>query len=162
VLWAVFGFFAVPVYGVAPLVPLTLACICTLFSAHLATKSRRPELPLIGAWIAVTLAIAIAMLVSREGPDLPLAAHGGARFYPLFVFMLPVFAASVTYPVRVVTAGTALTVVLMIVLAIGVDPELVYSIPSTLIMPVMLVIGLAMLGVVSADADAASRSTAVV
>src|SRR5215471_16037427 len=80
VLWAVFGFFAVPVYGIAPLVPLTLACICTLFAAHLATKSRRPELPLIGAWIAVTVSIAAAMLLSRQGPSLPLAPHGGARF----------------------------------------------------------------------------------
>jgi len=162
VLWAIFGVFVVPVYGVAPLVPLTLACICTLYSAHVAQKSRRPELPLIGAWIVVTLSIAAAMLVSRQGPDLPLAPHGGARFYLLMVFMLPVFAASATYPKRIVVAGTALTVALMVALALVVDHQLALSIPATVIMPVMLVISIALLGVVSADADTASRTTAVI
>ncbi len=162
VLWAVFGFFAVPVYGVLVLVPLMVACVVTLLAAHVAGKSRRPEVPLVFAWLIVTLAIAAAMLVSHQGPSLPLAPHGGARFYLLMVFMLPVFAASVTYPVRVVAAGTALTVALMVALGFVIDTQLVLSIPSTLITPVVLVISIAMLGVVSAAADAASRTTAVV
>jgi diguanylate cyclase (GGDEF)-like protein len=162
VLWAVFGFFAAPIYGVGSLVPLIIACVATLVAAHFAIRSRRPEVPLLSAWTIVTLAIGVAMLISHQGPDLPLAPHGGARFYLLMVFMLPVFSASVTYPVRVVTALTAATVAWMVTLAFVVDTQLVLSIPSVLIMPVVLVISIAMLGVVSADADAASRTTAVV
>jgi diguanylate cyclase (GGDEF)-like protein len=162
VLWAVFGFFAVPIYGPLTLVPLMVACVVTLLALHLASHSRRPEVPLIAAWTAVTLCIAGAMVLSHQGPDLPLAAHGGGRFYLLMVFMLPVFAASVTYPVRVVAVGTGLTVVLMVALAFAIDSQLVLSIPATLVMPVVLVISIAMLGVVSAAADAASRTTAVV
>ena len=107
VLWAIFGCLAAPVYGPLALIPLGIGCGFTIGATRLARRLRRPEFVLVGAWAVVTLAISAAMLLAAEGPDIPLAPHGGARFFLLMVFMVPTLAAAISYPVRVVVWGPA-------------------------------------------------------
>ena len=117
------------------LMPLMIACVVTLLAADVAGRLDVPSSRSWFAWPVVTLAISAAMLRRRGGPGLPLAPHGGARFFLLMVFMVPMLAAAISYPVRVVAVGTALTVALMVALAFIVDSQLVLGIPSTLITP---------------------------
>jgi diguanylate cyclase (GGDEF)-like protein len=132
-------------------VPMAVACALLLFSQSYAERMRRPEFLLVSSWAVITLMITAAVLL----------AHG-PRIFLLAVFYVPVFAASVTFPVRVVAVGTALTVAVTAGLALVIADSTVFSIPSTITLTLAAVVSLAMLGCVSSIADAASRNTAVV
>ena len=141
----------IPTFGWLPLVPNVFGGVAYYLITRRLNYFRRPEVALIGMWLAAELLIGLSI-----------AASHGSRQYLLSMLAFPAVFGSIMFPRRVVVPCIAFT--LAVVMAVGfafVGPA-ISATPPILLVPVVSVIVLSMTASGLGAVDARSRSTAII
>jgi diguanylate cyclase (GGDEF)-like protein len=110
----------------------------------------RPEFVLFAAWACSQMMIEVSV-----------ALTGGPRSPAMAWFAIPIVTLSARFPTRGVLVGLAVTVVMMVAVAFGVDAHAVISDPPLLVMPLALTIAVAILSTALMHSDVKHRSEAI-
>ncbi len=148
---AIASLVAVPTFGPAPAITTVLAAVVIAAASATASRFRRPEILLSAAWAASFLVIVVGIGLAT-----------GPRLLLLPIVVVTTVRASVTFPARMVVWTTALSVLGMLVVSLGLNTPAVLAEPPILIIPLAVVLTSAILAARIRDLDAESRSTAVV
>jgi len=140
-----------PWLGWWTLAPLAVAAVFFRLADGTIERLRTPEYLLFGAWAASELMIEVAV-----------ALTGGPRSPAMAWFAIPIVTLSARFPARGVGLGVAVTVVMMVAVAFGVDASAVVDDPPLLIMPLALTIAVAILSTALMHSDVTHRSEAVI
>ena len=111
----------------------------------------RPEYLMFAAWIGSELMIAGAVWLD-----------GGPRVSALAWLAIPVITLSSRFPMRGVVAGVAIAVALVLIVALGADPQAVFASPERVVAPLALVLCVAVLSTPLMRSDIQHRSDAVI
>ena len=114
-------------------------------------KAPRPEFPMFAAWLASELAIAGGIALSG-GPKSPAVAW----------MALPVVTLGARFTRRGLVAGTGIAVALLLAATIPIHPQYVVDHPPSLVFPLALVCGIALLSLSLMESDRQFRSAAVI
>ncbi len=148
---AVAALVSIPVYGWAMQVPFLFAAAGFAWAQMRIDRLRRPEYALAISWLFAQLAIVVAISLSS-----------GPRIYTLSILVFPMLVAAAVFPRRVVAAGTAVTVALMVGAAFAFMPAAVAAMPPVVIFPVVLVLVISLLAALLTGADEDSRHSVIV
>lgn len=140
-----------PWVGWWTIVPLAIAGIVFRAADQLVERLKRPEYLLFAAWTGSELMIAISV-----------ALTGGPKAPAMSWFAIPIVTLSARFPTRGVLAGLAVTVVMMLAVAFGVNAHAVLHYPPLLIMPLSLTVAVAILSTALLKSDVRHRSEAVI
>ncbi len=140
-----------PWLGWWTIAPLAVAAIFFRIADGSAERLSRPEYLLFGAWAASELMICMAV-----------ALTGGPKSPAMAWFAIPIVTLSARFPARGVLLGVAVTVAMMLAVALGVDAQAVIDKPPLLIMPLSLTIAVAILSTALMQSDVIHRSEAVI
>lgn len=139
-----------PWLGFWTLIPLVVAAVAFLAVDKQLAKRAAPELWIGGAWVCSQLAIAASVWLTG-GPDSPAVAW----------LAIPVVTLSARFTSRGVGVGVALTALLMVVVTLGADPQAVIDEPPTLLFPLALLSGVALLSTALMRSDLEHRTESV-
>ena len=114
-------------------------------------RAKSPEYALFVAWAFSQVSIAGAV-----------ALTGGPRVPTMAWFAIPVLTLGARFSERGIAAGVALTLILMLAVAFGVDPHAVIASPPRLIAPIALIASVAMFQTVLMRSDVKYRAEAVI
>lgn len=130
-----------------------VVCILSCFAAadRLMPRLARPELLMFGAWAGSALTIALAVALSG---DLGVSA--------LSLMAIPVITLSSRFSMRGVVVGVAISIVLSLTVAFGVDQHAVVANPVLLIIPVALILCAAVLTTPLMRSDIQHRGDALI
>jgi diguanylate cyclase (GGDEF)-like protein len=154
---AVFGVLAIALVASGPqlgwwtLLPLVLAAIVFRIGDVRIPKARRPEYMLLASWVTSQTIMAASVALSG-GPHVPTMAW----------FAIPLLTLGARFSERGIIVGSALTIVLLLGVAFGVDAHAVIHDPPLVIAPVALMISVAMFQTVLMRSDVKHRAEAVI
>jgi diguanylate cyclase (GGDEF)-like protein len=154
---AVFGVLAIalvvsgPQLGWWTLVPLVLAVVVFRIGDVRIPKARRPEYLLLASWVGSQVIMAASVALSG-GPHVPTMAW----------FAIPLLTLGARFSERGIIVGSALTIVLLLGVAFGVDAHAVIHNPPLVVAPVALMISVAMFQTVLMRSDVKHRAEAVI
>jgi diguanylate cyclase (GGDEF)-like protein len=140
-----------PWVGFWTLVPLVLAGGLFWFADKRIEASERPEYDIFAAWAGSQVVIATAVALS-----------GGADEPTLAWLAIPVITLSARFSQRGVIAGVGFTLVLMAIVAFGVDAAEVVDYPPLLLAPAALVAAIAILSTALMSSDRQHRTEAII
>jgi diguanylate cyclase (GGDEF)-like protein len=140
-----------PWLGWWTLIPLAIAGVLFKLADEAVERVSHPEYLLFAAWTASQLMIVMSVALS-----------GGPSSSAMAWFAIPIVTLSARFPARGVILGLAVTVVLMVAVAFGVDAHAVLARPPLLIMPLALTIAVAILSTALMKSDVRYRSEAVI
>ncbi len=140
-----------PWLGWWTIAPLAVAAVFFRVADGSIERLRKPEYLLFGAWAGSQLMIEMAV-----------ALTGGPKSPAMSWFAIPIVTLSARFPARGVVLGVAVTVLLMLAVAFGVDAQAVIDKPPLLIMPLALTIAVAILSTALMQSDVIHRSEAVI
>lgn len=140
-----------PWLGWWTIAPLGVAAVFFKRAEGSIERLRNPEYLLFGAWAASEVMIEVAV-----------ALTGGPKSPAMAWFAIPIVTLSARFPARGVMLGLAVTVLLMLAVAFGVDAQAVIDKPPLLIMPLALTIAVAILSTALMQSDVIHRSEAVI
>jgi diguanylate cyclase (GGDEF)-like protein len=132
--------------------PVPLVVVGVVFAACDRRMSHvaRPEIPYLIAWVGTLVAIALGAAITG-GPSAPCVI-----WYALAVSSLPG-----RFTTRGIVAGVSVAVALLVGVGVVVDPGAVWSHPSLVLFPMMLVVGVALFGWAHMHSEVAQRAEAV-
>jgi len=154
---AVFGVLAIALVASGPqlgwwtLLPLALAVVVFRVGDVRIPKAKRPEYLLMASWVGSEIIMAASVAVSG-GPHVPTMSW----------FAIPLLTLGARFSERGIVVGSALTVVLLLGVAFGVDAHAVIHNPPLVIAPVALLISVAMFQIVLMRSDVKHRAEAVI
>jgi diguanylate cyclase (GGDEF)-like protein len=140
-----------PWLGWWPALFLIPAALCFGAADVLMPRIERPELLMFGAWIGSGVVIGGAVALSG-GPSQPTLAW----------LAIPVITLSSRFPMRGVVAGVIINIVILLVVAFGVDANQIIENPVLVIAPVALLLCVAVLSTPLMRSDIQHRSDAVI
>jgi diguanylate cyclase (GGDEF)-like protein len=140
-----------PWLGWWPALFLIPAALCFGAADLLMPRVARPELLMFGAWIGSGLVIGGAVALS-----------GGAKEPTLAWLAIPVITLSSRFPMRGVVVGVFVNIVILLVVAFGVDSQAVIDNPVLVIAPLALLLCVAVLSTPLMRSDIQHRSDAVI
>lgn len=140
-----------PWTGIWTILPLVLAAVLFRGANTRGSSSRRPEYPILGAWLASEVILAIAVVLA-----------GGPRVVPLGLFVIPIVTLPSRFSGRVVKLGAAVALVLLAIVAFGSDPQAVLTNPPLVIAPAITIVAVAMLLAALMRSDIEHRSECVI
>ncbi|HMH48166.1 MAG TPA: GGDEF domain-containing protein [Solirubrobacteraceae bacterium] len=140
-----------PWLGWWPALFLIPAALCFGAADLLMPRVARPELLMFGAWIGSGVVIGGAVALS-----------GGAKEPTLAWLAIPVITLSSRFPMRGVVAGVFVNIVILLVVAFGVDSQRVIDNPVLVIAPLALLLCVAVLSTPLMRSDIQHRSDAVI
>ncbi|HLB20941.1 MAG TPA: diguanylate cyclase [Solirubrobacteraceae bacterium] len=140
-----------PWLGWWPALFLIPAALCFGAADVLMPRLERPELLMFGAWIGSGVVIGGAVALSG-GPSQPTLAW----------LAIPVITLSSRFPMRGVVAGVIINIVILLVVAFGVDASQIIDNPVLVIAPVALLLCVAVLSTPLMRSDIQHRSDAVI
>lgn len=140
-----------PWLGWWTIAPLLVAGVLFRIADGALERMRHPEYLLFAAWAGSQLMIAMSV-----------ALTGGPKSPAMAWFAIPIVTLSARFPVRGVILGLAVTVVMMVAVAFGVDAHAVLVKPPLLIMPLGLTVAVAILSTALMRSDVLHRSEAVI
>jgi len=140
-----------PWLGWWPALFLIPAALCFGAADALMPRMQRPELLMFGAWIGSGLVIGGAVALSG-GPSQPTLAW----------LAIPVITLSSRFPMRGVVVGVIVNIVILLVVAFGVDANEIVENPVLVIAPVALLLCVAVLSTPLMRSDIQHRSDAVI
>ena len=140
-----------PWLGWWTIAPLCLAAALFRIAERRTDRSARPEIGLFAAWTGSQVIIAVSV-----------ALTGGVEAATMSWFVLPLFTLGSRFSERGILAGVAITLALMVAVAVGVDLGAVLAEPPRLIAPAALVIAATMLITVLMRSDVDSRAQATI
>ncbi len=140
-----------PWLGWWTIIPLAVAGALFKLADEAVERVSHPEYLLFAAWTASQLMIVMSV-----------ALTGGPRSSAMAWFAIPIVTLSARFPTRGVILGLAVTVLLMLAVAFGVDAHAVLARPPLLIMPLALTIAVAILSTALMKSDVRYRSEAVI
>ncbi|HEY4997361.1 MAG TPA: diguanylate cyclase [Solirubrobacteraceae bacterium] len=140
-----------PWLGWWTIIPLAIAGVLFKLADQAVERVSHPEYLLFAAWTASQLMIVMSVALS-----------GGPSSSAMAWFAIPIVTLSARFPTRGVILGLAVTVVLMVAVAFGVDAHAVLARPPLLIMPLALTIAVAILSTALMKSDVRYRSEAVI
>jgi diguanylate cyclase (GGDEF)-like protein len=140
-----------PWVGWWTLVPLAIATVGFAAMDRGLEGSARPEYRLAGAWVLAQVTIAASV-----------ALTGGPKSLGMSWLAIPVVTLGARFSGRGVAAGVALSAVLMLATALGVDASEVAHHPQTLIFPLALLGAVALLSIALMRSDLQHRSAAII
>jgi diguanylate cyclase (GGDEF)-like protein len=139
-----------PWLGFWTLIPLLLAAVAFLAVDRQLAQRTAPELWIGAAWVCSQLAIAASVWLTG-GPDSPAIAW----------LAIPVVTLSARFTTRGVGVGVGLTALLMVAVTLGADPQAVVDEPPTLLFPLALLAGVALLSTALMRSDLEHRTESV-
>jgi diguanylate cyclase (GGDEF)-like protein len=139
-----------PWVGWWPLLLLPPAAAFFAIADRLKSRVSRPEYPMFASFLAVQITLAGAV-----------ALAGGARAPGISWLAIAVVVLSSRFSMRGVVAGVVFTILLVLVVAFGVDRSVVFSNPAVLLVPLTLVVCVAVLSTPLMHSDIQHRSDAV-
>ena len=140
-----------PWLGWWTLIPLGVAAVLFRVADARIGESSRPEYALFGAWAGSQMIIAISV-----------ALTGGPLVPTMSWFAIPLVTLGARFSERGIAVGVAYSIVLMLVVAFGVDAGAVLDDPPLLIAPLALMIAIAMFQTVLMRSDVKYRAEAVI
>lgn len=132
-------------------IPLVLAAALFQVANRRGVKSRRPEYPILCAWVASEAIIAVAIVLA-----------GGVKIVPLGLFVIPIVTLPSRFSARVVKLGAAIALTFLFAVAFGTDAHTVVQNPPLVIAPAVTVIAVAMLLVALMRSDIEHRGECVI
>jgi diguanylate cyclase (GGDEF)-like protein len=154
---AVFGVLAIALIASGPqlgwwtLLPLALAVVVFRIADVRIPKLRRPEYALMASWVGSQIIMAASVALSG-GPLVPTMAW----------FAIPLLTLGARFSARGIVVGSAITIVLLLAVAFGVDAQAVLDNPPLVIAPIALLICVAMFQTVLMRSDVKHRAEAVI
>jgi diguanylate cyclase (GGDEF)-like protein len=154
---AVFGILAIALVASGPqlgwwtLLPVVLAVVVFRIGDARIPKAKRPEYLLLASWVGSQVIMAASVALSG-GPHVPTMAW----------FAIPLLTLGARFSERGIILGSALTIVLLLAVAFGVDAQAVIDNPPLVIAPVALMISVAMFQTVLMRSDVKHRAEAVI
>jgi diguanylate cyclase (GGDEF)-like protein len=154
---AVFGILAIALVASGPqlgwwtLIPVVLAVVVFRIGDARIPKAKRPEYLLLASWVGSQVIMAASVALSG-GPHVPTMAW----------FAIPLLTLGARFSERGIIVGSALTIVLLLAVAFGVDAQAVIDNPPLVIAPVALMISVAMFQTVLMHSDVKHRAEAVI
>jgi diguanylate cyclase (GGDEF)-like protein len=139
-----------PWLGFWTLIPLLLAGVAFRTVDRQLAQRAAPELWIGAAWLASQLAIAASVWLTG-GPDSPAVAW----------LAIPVVTLSARFTSRGVGIGVGVTALLMVAVTLGADPQAVLDEPPTLLFPLALLAGVALLSTALMRSDLEHRTESV-
>jgi diguanylate cyclase (GGDEF)-like protein len=140
-----------PWLGWWPLLCLVPGIACFALADRLMPRVSRPEYVMFFAWMMSELVIAGAV-----------SLNGGPTVPTLSWLAIPVITLSSRFSRRGVAVGVAFSLILVLAVAFGVDPQAVHANPTLVIAPFALVLCVALLTLPLMDSDIQHRSDAVI
>jgi diguanylate cyclase (GGDEF)-like protein len=131
--------------------PLAVAAALFVLAQRRGVRSKRPEYPILGAWVASEVILAAAVAIA-----------GGPKTVPLGLFVIPIVTLPSRFSDRVVKLGAGLAVILINAVAFGTDAHAVVANPTLVIAPSVTVIAVAMLLVALMRSDIEHRDECVI
>jgi diguanylate cyclase (GGDEF)-like protein len=114
-------------------------------------RAEHPEYALFAAWVASQVVIAISVAMTG-GPTVPTMSW----------FAIPVLTLGARFSERGIALGLAITFVLLLAVAFGVDAQAVLDSPPRLFAPIALIVSVAMFQTVLMRSDVKYRAQAVI
>jgi diguanylate cyclase (GGDEF)-like protein len=154
---AVFGVLAIALVASGPqlgwwtLLPLALAVVIFRIADTRMDHAKRPEYALLASWAASQVIMASSVALSG-GPHVPTMAW----------FAIPLMTLGARFSGRGIAVGVALSVILLLAVAFGVDARGVIDNPTLVIAPIALMIAVAMFQTVLMRSDVKHRAEAVI
>lgn len=139
-----------PWLGFWTLIPLVAAGVAFKTVDRQLAQRAAPELWIGGAWVLAQVAIAASVWLTG-GPDSPAVAW----------LAIPVVTLSARFTSRGVGVGVALTALLMVAVTLGADAQAVIDEPPTLLFPLALLAGVALLSTALMRSDLEHRTESV-
>ncbi len=130
--------------------PLVVAALLFYVADRHMSGLHRPEYLAFAAWAAAALIIAICVALS-----------GGPKIATTSWLAIPTVTLAARFSKRGVVAGVAFTLVLLLAIALGVDPQATLANPTIVVAPAALIVAVAMLSVALMESDIEHRSRAV-
>jgi diguanylate cyclase (GGDEF)-like protein len=140
-----------PQLGWWTLLPLALAAVVFRIADVRIPKVTRPEYALMASWVGSQIIMAASVALSG-GPLVPTMAW----------FAIPLLTLGARFSERGIVVGSAITIVLLLAVAFGVDAQAVLDNPPLVIAPVALLICVAMFQTVLMHSDVKHRAEAVI
>jgi diguanylate cyclase (GGDEF)-like protein len=140
-----------PWLGFWTLLPLLLVAGAFALADRRIERARRPEYLIFAAWVSSQFTIAGAVALAG-GPTTPTLAW----------FAIPIVTLSARFSIRGVVWGVAVTLALIVAVALGVDAQAVIDDPTLVVAPIALVIAVGMLSTALMRSDVEHRSEAVI
>jgi diguanylate cyclase (GGDEF)-like protein len=137
--------------GYWTLAPLAAAALFFSVADGHIEKARRPEYWIFAAWVGSQLMIAISVI---------LCGLGG--FAAIAWFAIPVVTLSARFSNRGIALGVAITIAMLVSVALGTQWDAVQASPPILLMPIGLVLATAILSTALMRSDTEHRTKAVV
>jgi diguanylate cyclase (GGDEF)-like protein len=154
---ASFGLLTVALVGCGPwvgwwtILPLVGAGACFAWSNRHLRRSSRPEYRVAIAWLASELAIAASVTLT-----------GGPRSAALNWLVLPVVTLAARFDTRGVVAGSGIVAALLLASTVGVDSGYILSHPQSVVFPLGLLAGIALLSLALMRSDLQHRNDSVI
>jgi diguanylate cyclase (GGDEF)-like protein len=154
---ATFGVIALSLVAMGPwlgwwtIAPVLLAAVVFRLADNTIGRREHPEYAIFGAWVTSQLIIAVAVAIS-----------GGADVPTLSWLAIPVVTLGARFSQRGIAVGVAITILLVLAVALSTDPGKVADNWSLVIAPIALVISVAMFQTVLMRSDVKYRAEAVV
>jgi diguanylate cyclase (GGDEF)-like protein len=154
---ASFGLLAVALVACGPwvgwwtLLPLAGAGVCFAWSDRRLKRSSRPEYRVAAAWLASELAIAASVSLT-----------GGPRSAAVDWFVLPVVTLAARFDTRGVIAGSSIVASLLLASTLGVNSGYVLAHPQSVVFPIALLAGVALLSLALMRSDLQHRTESVI
>ena len=154
---AVFGVLAIALVASGPqlgwwtLLPLVLAVVIFRIADTRMDHAKRPEYALLASWAASQGIMASSVALSG-GPHVPTMAW----------FAIPLMTLGARFSGRGIAVGVALSVILLLAVAFGVDAQAVIHNPTLVVAPIALMIAVAMFQTVLMRSDVKHRAEAVI
>jgi diguanylate cyclase (GGDEF)-like protein len=140
-----------PRIGYWTLVPLLIAGALFAIADREIDRVERPEYWILGAWVGSQLVIALSVILAGE------------QGFPSFAwFVIPVVTLTTRFSLRGVILGVAITIALMLSVALVAYGDLVAANPLELLMPVGMVLSVAILTTAIMRSDVEHRDRSVV
>ncbi len=140
-----------PWLGWWTIIPLALAGVVFKLADAALERVTHTEYLLLAAW-TVSQVMIVTSVALTGGPTSPAMSW----------FAIPIVTLSARFPVRGVIAGVVVTVVMLLVVAFGVNAHAVLTHPPLLIMPLALTIAVAILSTALMHSDVRHRSEAII
>jgi diguanylate cyclase (GGDEF)-like protein len=131
-------------------IPLAVGVVGFLLVDRLIDRVRRPEWPVAAAWLLTELMFAVVVLLT-----------GGPTSPALGWLAIPVVTLSTRFNVRGVAAGLVVSMVLLLAVTIGVDPNAVIDSPPRAVLPLALLVIVALLTTALMHSEVEHRSESV-
>jgi predicted signal transduction protein with EAL and GGDEF domain len=154
---AVFGVLAIALVASGPqlgwwtLLPLVLAVVIFRIADTRMDHAKQPEYALLASWVTSQVIMASSVALSG-GPHVPTMAW----------FAIPLMTLGARFSARGIAVGVAVSIILLLAVAFGVDADAVIHDPPLVLAPIALMMAVAMFQTVLMRSDVKHRAEAVI